>query len=132
MITVVDYGMGNLRSVANALEHVGQAARVTSDPRDIERAEKLILPGVGAFPSAMQELSVRRLIEPLKRAIVSGTPFLGICLGLQLLFERSDEGGDAEGLGLLPGTVKRFPEHARLKIPHMGWNQVQTPDVRRQ
>ncbi len=124
MIVVVDYGMGNLRSVAKALEHLGARVRVTSDPRDVERADKLILPGVGAFPAAMQELTARRLLEPIKAAVASDKPYLGICLGLQLLFEHSEEGEGASGLGVLAGTVKRLTVPASYKIPHMGWNQV--------
>ena len=131
MITVVDYGMGNLRSVSKALEHLGAACAVTSDPRQVERADKLILPGVGAFDAAMQELTSRQLVEPIKAAIAKGTPYLGICLGLQLLFEESEEGAGARGFGCLRGKVRRFPERpatrasqTRLKIPHMGWNQV--------
>lgn len=131
MITIVDYGMGNLRSVSKAFESLGAEVLVSSDPREVERAEKLVLPGVGAFPAAMRELSARRLAEPLKIAIAKGTPYLGICLGLQLLFERSDEGEGAAGLGVLAGNVKRFalgPQSTvhspRMKIPHMGWNQI--------
>jgi glutamine amidotransferase len=137
MIVVVDYGMGNLRSVSKALESLGAGVRVSKDPADVARAEKLILPGVGAFPAAMRELSARGLIEPIKTFIASGKPYLGICLGLQLLFDRSEEGEGAAGLGVLPGTVKRFfanggtqaPRHPGtvLKVPHMGWNQVQRP-----
>ena len=131
MIVVIDYGMGNLRSVSKALESLGAAVRVSGDPADVASAEKLVLPGVGAFPAAMRELTARRLVDPIKAAIASGTPYLGICLGLQLLFERSEEGEGAEGLGVLAGTVKRFsfdaersPSAAPLKVPHMGWNQV--------
>jgi glutamine amidotransferase len=128
MITIVDYGMGNLRSVLKAFEWLGASARISSDPREVEGAEKLVLPGVGAFPAAMRELSSRRLIEPLKTAIAKETPYLGICLGLQLLFERSDEGEGAAGLGILEGAVKRFAPNGTsarpLKIPHMGWNQI--------
>ncbi|HBH96709.1 MAG TPA: imidazole glycerol phosphate synthase subunit HisH [Candidatus Omnitrophica bacterium] len=140
MIAVIDYGMGNLRSVSKALEHVGAAVQVTSDPHTLERAEKIILPGVGAFPSAMRELRARKLVDPIKEAIAVGKPYLGICLGLQLLFERSEEGEGVEGLGIVPGVVRRFQapparrahwpgraslkRQAALKIPHMGWNQV--------
>jgi len=130
-IVVVDYGMGNLRSVSKALEALGAAVRVSGDPRDVEQAAKLIVPGVGACPAAMRELVSRRLVEPIKAAIASGTPYLGICLGLQLLFERSEEGGGAPGFGVLKGTVRRFSfdsplatRHSLLKIPHMGWNQI--------
>lgn len=124
MIVIVDYGMGNLRSVAKALEHLGAAARVTSDPNDVERADKLILPGVGAFGAAMQELEHRHLVVPIKTAIERGIPYLGICLGLQLLFKESEEAPGVNGLGLLNGTVKRFAAANSLKIPHMGWNQI--------
>ena len=124
MIIIVDYGMGNLRSVSKALERVGAEVCVTSDPSQVENAGKLILPGVGAFDVAMQELAARRLIEPINAVLAAGKPYLGICLGLQLLFERSEEGRGAEGLGVLRGTVKRLAAGPPLKIPHMGWNQV--------
>lgn len=123
MIIVVDYGMGNLRSVAKALEHLGASVRVTDDPAQVARAGKLVLPGVGAFDAAMEELRSRRLVEPLTAAIRRGAPYLGICLGLQLLFEESEE-GQSQGLGILQGRVRRFAPTAQLKIPHMGWNQV--------
>ena len=136
MVVVIDYGMGNLKSVSKALETLGASVRVSSDPLDVAKAEKLMLPGVGAFPAAMRELSARKLIDPIKTAIASGTPYLGICLGLQLLFERSEEGTGADGLGILAGTVKRFPfgppstvHHPPLKVPHMGWNQVRPPST---
>ena len=128
MIVVVDYGMGNLRSVANALESLGAEVRVSSDPKDIARAQKLILPGVGAFDAAMRELTARGLIEPIRAAIAKPVPYLGICLGLQLLFEDSEE-GHARGLGVLPGRVRRFPVNG-LKVPHMGWNQIQRQATR--
>ena len=124
MIAVVDYGMGNLRSVSKALERLGAPARVTSDPHDIAQADKVIVPGVGAFPAAMRELTSRKLVEPIKAAVASGKPYLGICLGLQLLFDRSEEGEGAAGLGILPGVVRRFTVRPPLKIPHMGWNQI--------
>lgn len=126
MIVVVDYGMGNLRSVSKALESLGASVRVSSDPQEVAKAAKLILPGVGAFPAAMRELAARRLIDPLKASIAKGVLYLGICLGLQLLFERSEEGEGAEGLGILRGQVRRFPMNGAigLKVPHMGWNQI--------
>ncbi len=140
MIVVVDYGMGNLRSVSKALESLGAPVRVSSDPQEVAKAAKLILPGVGAFPAAMRELAARQLIDPLKASIAKGVPYLGICLGLQLLFERGEEGQGAAGLGILQGVVKRFSfslqpvpgsqiqnpksKIQNLKIPHMGWNQV--------
>ncbi|MBI3321634.1 MAG: imidazole glycerol phosphate synthase subunit HisH [Candidatus Omnitrophica bacterium] len=126
MIVVVDYGMGNLRSVSKALESLGAEVRISSNPQDVARASKLILPGVGAFPAAMRELAARGLVESVRQAIAKGTPYLGICLGLQLLFESSDEGQGAAGLGVLRGRVRRFPVNGDvgLKVPHMGWNQV--------
>ena len=134
MIIVVDYGMGNLRSVSKALESLGAPVRVTSDPTEVAAASKVILPGVGAFGAAMDELRRRQLVEPIKAAIAAGKPYLGICLGLQLLFEHSEE-GNTNGLGVLRGTVKRFPTGTSLKVPHMGWNQIQrqaTSDKRQQ
>lgn len=124
MIAIVDYQMGNLRSVQKALEKVGHEACVVSDPQAILRADKVVLPGVGAFADAIAELRRRELIDPLKQAIASGKPFLGICLGLQLLFDVSYEDGRHEGLGVLPGEVKRFELPPEFKVPHMGWNQV--------
>lgn len=125
MITIVDYQMGNLRSVSKAIERVGEATLITSDPRQIAAADKLILPGVGGFKDAIAELRRRNLADPIREFIESGRPFLGICLGLQLLFDSSDEGGKHEGLGIIPGEVVRFPNIAGMKVPHMGWNQVQ-------
>jgi len=124
MITIIDYGMGNLRSVSKALESLGASVRISSDPREVAEADKVILPGVGASPAAMQELMRRKLVEPIKAAVASGKPYLGICLGLQLLFERSEEGEGATCLGILPGVVRKFTLHSTLKVPHMGWNQV--------
>jgi glutamine amidotransferase len=123
-ITIVDYQMGNLRSVEKALEHVGAKVEITSDAAKILKADKLILPGVGAFGDAMRELRNRDLIEPLKTSIAQGKPFLGICLGLQLLFEKGYEGGEHEGLGVLKGNVIRFDLPKQYKVPHMGWNNV--------
>jgi glutamine amidotransferase len=124
MIVIVDYGMGNLRSVQKGFEKIGQTATVTSDPDVIRSASKVVLPGVGAFGDAMQELRKRELVEPVKQAIAEGKPFLGICLGLQLLFDVSYEGGRYEGLGVLPGEVVRFDLPHEYKVPHMGWNQL--------
>ncbi|HTL70607.1 MAG TPA: imidazole glycerol phosphate synthase subunit HisH [Candidatus Eisenbacteria bacterium] len=123
-IVIVDYGMGNLRSVQKAFEKNGARAIVTADPRQIERAGKIVLPGVGAFTHAMRELKKRRLAAPLRRKILSGTPYLGLCLGLQLLFDRSEEGARVAGLGVIPGRVRKF--RTDLKVPHMGWNTVST------
>lgn len=124
MITIVDYQMGNLRSVQKGFERVGSAALISSDPEQVRTADKLVLPGVGAFGDAMHELRERGLTEAINEAIRRGAPFLGICLGLQLLFETSDEGGCHAGLGILPGKVVRFRVPPPLKVPHMGWNQA--------
>ncbi len=127
-VAVVDYGRGNLRSVQKALELVGLPARITRDPRDLSDAHAVVLPGVGAFRDCMNSLHSLGLVEPLLQSLQAGKPFLGICLGLQILFEESEEFGPAAGLGLLPGRVLRFPadqtEMAGLKVPHMGWNTV--------
>jgi imidazole glycerol-phosphate synthase subunit HisH len=124
MIAIIDYGMGNLRSVQKGFEKVGVAATVTGDPAVVARASKVVLPGVGAFGDAMRELRDRRLVQPVRQAIESGKPFLGICLGLQLLFDVGHEGGRHDGLGVLRGEVIRFNVPAELKVPHMGWNQL--------
>lgn len=124
MIAIIDYGMGNLRSVQKAFEYVGCNAVVTQDLRVILDASHVVLPGVGAFRDAMESLRGAGLLDAIYRVVDSGRPFLGICLGLQLLFERSYEGGVSEGLALLPGEVKRLPEKLDIKIPHMGWNEL--------
>lgn len=134
MIAIVDYGMGNLRSVEKALQKVGQAASVTADPAEIAGADRLILPGVGAFGAAMERLrapgaSGTSLATAVTDFARSGRPFLGICLGMQLLLTESDELGEHMGLDLLAGRVVRFDvsEHPDLKVPHMGWNALQFP-----
>ena len=124
MIAIIDYQMGNLRSVQKAFERVGYPATITSDPDQVRRADKVVLPGVGAFEDAIAELRRRGLVDPLRQAIDQGRPFLGICLGLQLLFDVSYEGGRHEGLGILAGEVVRFEVPADCKVPHMGWNQA--------
>ena len=125
MIAVIDYGMGNLRSVEKALQICGGDARITASAKDIKRSEKIVFPGVGSFGEAMDELASRGLIEPIKEAVASGKYFLGLCLGLQLLFDRSEESPGVKGLSILPGKVTRFsPKDARLKVPHMGWNDI--------
>jgi len=124
MIVIVDYGMGNLRSVQKALEKVGFDGVVSGDPTEIRRATKLILPGVGAFPDAMVELNQRKLIAPLRESIAAGKPVLGICLGMQLLFETGTEGGRYEGLGVFRGEVAKFQVPPEFKVPHMGWNRL--------
>lgn len=127
MITIIDYGMGNLRSVSKAIEHLGGKVRVSSKPEDIGSSDKVILPGVGAFGKAMDELNSKQLIDPIRSFVNEDKPFLGICLGLQLLFEKSEESPGVRGLGLLKGSVERFKTR-ELKIPHMGWNTVTTKD----
>lgn len=124
-IAIIDYGMGNLRSVQKGFEKIGSQATVTNDPAVLKAAEKVVLPGVGAFEDAMQELKRRNLVGPIRQAVDSGKPFLGICLGLQLLFDYGYEGGKFEGLGILPGEVVRFEVPHEYKVPHMGWNQLQ-------
>lgn len=128
MIAIVDYGMGNLHSVAKAMRRAGYQALVTDDPAEVLAARGVILPGVGAYADAMAALRRRGLDGALRQVVEADRPFLGICLGLQLLFESSEENGGAEGLGLLPGRVLRFAEQPGLKVPHMGWNRL---DLRR-
>jgi len=123
MIGVIDYGMGNLGSVLKAFETLGLDAGLIRTPEEIDRAERLVLPGVGAFGRAMENLRERKLVKPLRRAVAARRPLLGICLGLQLLFESSEEHGLHEGLGVFPGKVRRLPN--TVKIPHIGWNQLQ-------
>ena len=123
-IVIVDYGMANLRSVQKAFERVGHAAIITSEPAVISGADRLVLPGVGAFQDAIARLRETHLAEPIIDHIRTGRPFLGICLGLQLLFSRSSEDGLHLGLDVLPGEVVRFENHPGLKVPHMGWNQL--------
>lgn len=125
MIVIIDYGMGNLRSVQKAFEAVGHAAEISPDPDRVRHASKVILPGVGAFADAIAVLRETGLGEAFCDAVRAGTPCLGVCLGLQLLFDVSEEDGLHEGLGLLPGRVVRFKPAPGLKIPHMGWNTLQ-------
>lgn len=124
MIAIIDYGMGNLRSVQKAIEAVGHVAEITPDPERIRRADKVILPGVGAFADAASELRRTGLGEAFREAVKAGKPCLGVCLGLQLLFDVSEEDGLHEGLGLLRGRVVRFRSAPGLKVPHMGWNTL--------
>src|SRR5262245_47579529 len=123
MIAIIDYGMGNLRSVSKAFEAVGHQAVVTRDAKVIGNASHVVLPGVGAFGDCMANLQQYDLIEPVYATIRSGKPFLGICLGLQLLFTESEEFGKHDGLGIIAGTVRRFAVDPALKVPHMGWNE---------
>lgn len=129
MIAIIDYGMGNLRSVQKGFEKVGAEAVITADPAVVLEAEKIVLPGVGAFRDCMNNLEQAGFVEPILRVISDGRPFLGICVGMQLLFSDSVEFGLHRGLDLIPGHVLRFPEGMRegneiLKVPHMGWNQL--------
>ncbi len=124
VIAVVDYDMGNLHSACKGLENAGAITKVTDSPADIEQADAVVLPGVGAFDPAVQHLRSRGLEEPIKQAIASGKPFLGICLGLQILFEGSEEGTEP-GLGIVAGMVRRFRWEPGITIPHMGWNQLE-------
>lgn len=126
MIAVVDYDAGNIKSVEKALQYIGAEPVITRDLDVIEQADHVIVPGVGAFEDAMGKMNRYRLTDVLRRVAQRGTPIIGICLGLQLFFERSDESEhDVEGLGLLPGEIVRFPEKKGFKIPHMGWNSLQ-------
>src|SRR5262245_12280549 len=123
MIAVVDYGRGNLGSVEKAFTRLGMKAVVTDDPRVVADAEAVVLPGDGAFHDAMDTLTRLGLIEPIRACLDADRPFLGICLGYQLLFTESEEFGHGKGMDVIPGAVRRFP--AGLKVPHMGWNQVE-------
>jgi len=123
-VTIVDYGSGNLRSVQKACERLGSEAMITSDANRVAEASILLLPGVGAFGDAMRQLRERWLVEPIQTHLAADKPFLGICMGLQLLFQKGLEGGEHEGLGAFSGDVVRFEIDPALKVPHMGWNQV--------
>jgi len=123
MIAVIDYGAGNLRSVCNALAVLGAEFFITNEPEGLERGARILLPGVGHFGQMMRALAEARLLEPLRERLRNGTPYLGICLGMQALFESSEEAPDSPGLGLLPGSVRRFP--TGQKVPHMGWTAIE-------
>lgn len=122
MIAIVDYGIGNLGSVTKGFRHVGAEVQLTGDPEALRRASALVLPGDGAFGATMDEIESRGLVPILREAVDNGTPLLGICIGMQVLFEESEEHGVFQGLGLLPGRVRRFDD--TLTVPHMGWNQL--------
>jgi glutamine amidotransferase len=122
MITIIDYGAGNLRSVVNAVGRLGYESNVTADPAEVLKARAVILPGVGAAADTMTNLRQQGLDEPIRRVIAEGKPFLGVCIGMQVLFSDTEEGGSHQCLGIVPGTVRKFP--AGLKVPHMGWNQL--------
>ena len=130
MITIIDYEMGNLRSVEKAFEKLGFEVRVSNNPADLLTTDKVVLPGVGAFKDCINNLRAGGFVEPLLQHVESGKPLLGICVGMQMLFDESEEFGRHEGLGLVPGKVLRFPAGMveggeRLKVPHMGWNSIQ-------
>lgn len=127
MVAIIDYDAGNIKSVEKALRFLGQEVQVTRDREQILHADKVILPGVGAFGDAMEKLCQYGLIDVIKETADKGTPFLGICLGLQLLFDRSDEAPGVEGLGILKGEILKIPKKDELKIPHMGWNSLEFP-----
>lgn len=127
MIALIDYDAGNMKSVEKALQLLGQETLVTRNPEEIYRADGVILPGVGSFGDAMGNLHRFHLVEVIRQVVDRGIPFLGICLGLQLLFESSEESPGVEGLGLLPGKILRIPSQEGLKIPHMGWNDISFP-----
>ena len=125
MLAVIDYGAGNLRSVLHALKHLrARDIRLVQSPDQLAGAEKIILPGVGAFGACMAQMREQDLVEPLKRALKAGTPYLGICVGMQMLYEVGEEMGEHAGLGMLGGRVRRFPHFDDRKVPHMGWNQL--------
>ncbi len=124
MVAIIDYDAGNLANVERALRHLGADCRITRQQEELLGADRLILPGVASFGEAMEKLEHYQLIEPIRRFADSGKPFLGICLGLQLLFESSEESPGIAGLGLLPGRIVRLPKEAGWKIPHIGWNSL--------
>jgi glutamine amidotransferase len=130
MTAIIDYRAGNLTSVRNALAALGAAASVTNDPADIRAADHVIFPGVGAAKSAMENLASFGLVDTLREVAASGKPFLGICLGMQILFEHSEEDGGVDLLGVLPGKVRRFPDVPGFKVPEIGWNQVQRSEFK--
>lgn len=128
MVAIIDYDAGNIRSVEKAVRYLGKEVAVTSDPEKILAADRVILPGVGAFGDAMKRLHAMGLVEVIRQVAERGTPFLGICLGLQLLFEKSEESPGVAGLGLLQGEILRLPELPGLKVPHIGWNSLKYPN----
>lgn len=128
MVAIIDYDAGNIRSVEKAVRYLGKEVTVTSEPEEILAADRVILPGVGAFGDAMKRLHAMGLVEVIRQAADRGTPFLGICLGLQFLFEKSEESPGVAGLGLLRGEILRLPELPGLKVPHIGWNSLKYPN----
>ena len=128
MVAIIDYDAGNIKSVQKAIEYLGEDVIITRDPEVILNASRVILPGVGAFGDAMEKLHKYNLVDVIKEVVKREIPFLGICLGLQLLFERSDETPGVQGLGILKGEIKRIPDNGELKIPHIGWNSLSFPN----
>ncbi len=125
MIAIIDYGAGNLQSVKKALDFIGAESVITDNPEIINSCDKILLPGVGSFGDAMDSMSKKGLVETVRENALSGKPFLGICLGLQLLFEESEETPNVKGLGIFKGKIKKFPNDMGLKIPHIGWNSLE-------
>ena len=128
MIAIIDYDAGNIKSVEKALNFLGEEAVITRDHDEILKSDKVILPGVGAFGDAMEKLHKYGLVDTIGQVVEKGIPFLGICLGLQLMFESSDEAPGVKGLGILPGKILRIPKQEDMKIPHMGWNNIKIKD----
>lgn len=128
MVAIIDYDAGNMKSVEKAVQYLGEECRITRDAGEIMGADRVILPGVGAFGDAMEKLHRFGLVEVIRQVTAKHIPFLGICLGLQLMFESSDEAPGVEGLGILPGKIVAFPKKDGFKIPHMGWNSLQIRD----
>jgi glutamine amidotransferase len=126
LIAIIDYGVGNLRSVEKAFSYIGCEAVISSDPEFVLKADGVILPGVGAYSDAMDNLKKAGMVDIVKNVIGDNKPFLGICLGMQLLFDYSEEGGNVPGLGIFKGTIKQLPLDMNLKVPHMGWNSLNT------
>ena len=124
MIGVIDYGAGNLRSVCNSLKKLSVNSKLIRSPEDIKDISSIIFPGVGSFGDSSEQLKKQRLFDPIKSWLKEDRPFLGICIGFQMLFEKSDESPNSDGFGIIPGKVVRFPEENLLKVPHMGWNEV--------
>jgi imidazole glycerol-phosphate synthase subunit HisH len=124
-VVVVDYGLGNVHSVMKALRHEGADVRLSQDPSEVRAAERLVLPGVGAFADGMDKLRQRGLVDPIRDFVATGRPFLGICLGMQLLLRESEEFGRHDGLGIIEGTVELIPRVPGRKVPHIGWNRIQ-------
>jgi glutamine amidotransferase len=125
MIAIIDYGAGNLQSVKKAFDFIGAESVVTDNPETINACDKILLPGVGSFGDAMDSMTKKGLVDTVKENALSGKPFLGICLGLQLLFEESEESPGVKGLGIFKGKIKKFPSDMGLKIPHIGWNSLE-------